>query len=107
MPQPIEKRTKLDGSGTPEIAGTPLTGVVKVRMKLGSKGLVASIPMQYWPAGRLDIEIVPVKLSPPSNVALALLQLPAAPSENRYDAPGETPVTEAVALNGPPTQLNK
>ena len=31
-------------------SGTPLTGVSKVSEKVGSLPLLASIPMQYWPA---------------------------------------------------------
>jgi hypothetical protein len=58
--------------------------VLNVNAKAGSLGLLASNPMQYWPAARLPIAIVPLKLSLPFSVAAPPpLQVPAAPSENK------------------------
>lgn len=64
--------------------GTEFNGVLKSMEKLGSFGLLADIPMQYFPGARSANAMVPVKLSPLFSVAPApLLQLPATPSEKR------------------------
>ena len=92
------------GSGV-ELAGAPVTGVLKVSAKAGSFELLAFSPMQHLACpARLLMLIVSVKLLVLFSVPVAtLLQLPTRPSENKYDAPVfGVPVIDAVALNAPP-----